>query len=184
MKNNGRILLVVDMQKDFVDGALGTAEAVAIVPAVCEKIRAARAAGDCVLATLDTHGEDYLSTREGRFLPVVHCVRDTAGWRLDAAVEAALDGAPRLEKPSFGSVELPETLRALCGIEGDGAGWTIEVIGLCTDICVVSNALLLKAAFPEADMLVDAACCAGVTPESHRAALTTMRFCQIGIENE
>ena len=183
MNDKGRILLVVDMQKDFIDGALGTAEAVAIVPAVCEKIRAARAAGDCVLATLDTHGEDYLHTREGRFLPVTHCVKDTAGWRLDPAVEEALDGAPTLEKPSFGSMELPGRLNELCGISGDGAGWTIEVIGLCTDICVVSNALILKAAFPEADMLVDAACCAGVTPESHRAALTTMGFCQLGVIN-
>lgn len=183
MINKGHILLVVDMQKDFIDGSLGTAEAVAIVPAACEKIRAAKAAGDCVLATLDTHGEDYLDTREGRFLPVVHCVRNTAGWQLNTAVRTALDGAPTLEKPSFGSPELPGRLTELCGISGDGSGWTIELIGLCTDICVVSNALLLKAAFPEADMLVDAACCAGVTPESHQAALTTMRFCQIQILN-
>lgn len=183
MQQNGRILLVVDMQKDFIDGALGTAEAVAIVPAVCAKIRAARAAGDCVLATLDTHSEAYPTTREGRFLPVVHCVKATPGWQLDPAVADALGGAPRLEKPSFGSPALPGTLTALCGISGDGAGWTIEVIGLCTDICVVSNALILKAAFPEADMLVDAACCAGVTPESHRAALTTMQFCQIQVIN-
>ncbi len=184
MNNSGRILVVVDMQKDFIDGALGTAEAVAIVPAVCAKIREARAAGDCVLATLDTHDEDYLQTREGRFLPVTHCVKDTPGWRLDAAVAEALDGAPTLEKPSFGSPALPETLTALCGVDGDGAGWTLELVGLCTDICVVSNALLLKAAFPEADMLVDAACCAGVTPESHRAALQTMRMCQISVMNE
>ncbi len=183
MNDNRHILLVIDMQKDFVDGALGTAEAVAIVPAVCERIRRARAAGECVLATLDTHGENYLETREGRLLPVAHCIRGTAGWQLDAAVAEALDGAPTLEKPSFGSPALPEALHALCGIGGDGAGWTIELIGLCTDICVVSNALLLKAAFPESEMLVDAACCAGVTPERHHAALTTMESCQIGILN-
>ena len=183
MKND-RILVVVDMQKDFIDGALGTAEAVAIVPAAAAKIREARRAGAAVLATLDTHGEDYLSTREGRFLPVPHCVRGSAGWQLDPAIREALDGAPTLEKPSFGSTELPGLVRRLSGAEGTGAGLQIELIGLCTDICVVSNALILKAAFPEAELSVDAACCAGVTPERHRAALETMRSCQIKVINE
>lgn len=176
-----RILIAVDLQKDFIDGALGTAEAVSIVPAAAEKIRAWRAEGLPIVATLDTHAGDYLETREGRFLPVVHCVRDSAGWRLDPAIAAALGDCPRLCKPSFGSMELPALVRELTGEEGDGRGLYVELIGLCTDICVVSNALILKAAFPEADLAVDAACCAGVTPEKHRAALETMASCQIRI---
>lgn len=176
-----RILIAVDLQKDFIDGSLGTAEAVAIVPAAAEKIRAFRAEGLPVVATLDTHGEDYLDTREGRFLPVVHCVRDTAGWLPDPRIAEALGDSPRLEKPGFGSMELPALVRELTGAEGDGAGLYIELIGLCTDICVVSNAMILKAAFPEADFAVDPACCAGVTPEKHRAALETMASCQIRI---
>jgi nicotinamidase-related amidase len=182
MKTN-RILIAVDLQRDFIDGALGTAEAVAIVPAAAEKIRACRAAGYPVIATLDTHGANYLATREGRFLPVAHCVRDKDGWQLHPEIAAALGDSMRLCKPSFGSMELPERVRALTGTEGEGAGLTIELIGLCTDICVVSNAMILKAAFPEAELTVDAACCAGVTPEKHRAALETMASCQIVITN-
>ncbi len=176
-----RILIAVDLQKDFIDGALGTGEAVSIVPAAAEKIRAWRTEGLPVVATLDTHAGDYLETREGRFLPVVHCVKDSAGWCLDPAIEAALGDCPRLCKPSFGSMELPALVGELTGAEGDGQGLYVELIGLCTDICVVSNALILKAAFPEADLTVDAACCAGVTPEKHRAALETMASCQIRI---
>ena len=176
-----RILIAVDLQKDFIDGALGTAEALAIVPAAAEKIRAWRAAGDPVIATLDTHGADYMETREGHFLPVVHCVRDTAGWRPDPRITEALGDSARLEKPSFGSLELPALVRELTGAEGDGAGLSIELIGLCTDIYVVSNAMILKAAFPEADMAVDPACCAGVTVGKHEAALETMASCQIRI---
>ena len=173
-----KLLIVVDMQKDFVDGALGTNEAQQIVPAVVEKIRTFD--GE-IIVTYDTHEQDYMTTREGRFLPVPHCIRDTQGWQLNAEVAAAL--AERayavVEKPTFGAVTLPEVVQQLAGEEE----FTVELIGLCTDICVVSNALLLKAAFPEADMTVDAACCAGVTPASHQAALTTMSFCQIVIEN-
>ncbi len=176
-----RILIAVDLQKDFIDGSLGTAEAVAIVPAAAEKIRAYRAAGSPVVATLDTHGEDYLDSREGRFLPVVHCVRGTQGWLPDPRIAEALGDSPRLEKPSFGSMELPALVRQLTGAEDGGRGLTIELIGLCTDICVVSNAMILKAAFPEADFAVDPACCAGVTPEKHSAALETMASCQICI---
>lgn len=178
-----QILIVIDMQKDFIDGALGTAEAVAIVPAAADKIRRARETGVPVLATLDAHGEDYLSTREGRFLPVVHCVKDSDGWQPDARIAEALGDSPRLTKPAFGSMELPVLVRGVTGAEGDGAGLSIELIGLCTDICVVSNALILKAAFPEADLTVDAACCAGVTVEKHLAALETMRSCQIRVTN-
>lgn len=176
-----RILIVVDMQKDFIDGALGTAEAVAITPAAAAKLRAWRAEGLPVIATLDTHGPDYLSTREGRFLPVEHCIKETPGWEMNGEIADALGDGVRLEKPSFGSMELPGLVRELTGAEGDGKGLSIELIGLCTDICVVSNAMILKAAFPEAEMCVDSACCAGVTPEKHRAALETMASCQITI---
>jgi nicotinamidase-related amidase len=169
-------LIVVDMQTDFVDGALGTAEAVAILPRVAEKIRAFD--GD-IFVTYDTHFENYLDTAEGRQLPVPHCMRDTAGWELHPAVAAALEGRAYtpVEKVTFGSVDLPHLIRQAAVDEP----FSIELIGLCTDICVVSNALLLKANFPEMDIAVDATCCAGVTPATHQAALDTMRCCQIRI---
>ena len=173
-----RILIVVDMQNDFVDGALGTPEAVAILPAVTEKIRAYRAKGGLVFATLDTHGENYLSTQEGSFLPVPHCIRGTAGWELAPAVRDTLPEDVRIvEKPAFGS---PELVRLVGETVGGGSA-EVELVGLCTDICVVSNALLLKAAYPELPVSVDPACCAGVTPASHDAALTTMKMCQVRI---
>ncbi len=169
-------LVVVDMQKDFVDGSLGTPEAVAIVPQVADTIR--RFEGE-IFVTLDTHSPDYLGTAEGRKLPVVHCVRGTPGWQLNAGVEEALSGKPYtlVEKPTFGSTALPDLIRESAG----GENFTLEVLGLCTDICVVSNALLLKACFPEAPISVPAACCAGVTPEKHKAALAVMESCQIDI---
>lgn len=173
-----RFLIVIDMQNDFIDGSLGTAEAVAIVPAAAARIREARAEGYAVFATLDTHGEDYLDTAEGKKLPVRHCIRGTAGWRLNPEIEAALGDAEAVEKPTFGSVRLPEMLREAAGEAGPRE---IEVIGLCTDICVVSNALILKAHFPEASVAVRRDCCAGVTPEKHAAALETMASCQIDI---
>ncbi len=173
-----KFLIVVDMQKDFVDGALGTKEAQAIVAAAAERIRECREAGYTVIATLDTHGEDYLSTREGLKLPVKHCVRGTGGWALDKTIAKELKGCAMVEKPSFGSVRLPEIIRAMTE-EGDRV--TVELIGLCTDICVASNALILKAFFPGADIGVRESCCAGVTPEKHRAALETMDSCQIDI---
>ncbi len=175
---DNRFLVVVDMQNDFIDGSLGTAEAQAIVPAAAERIRQCRAAGWDVIATLDTHEENYLDTAEGRKLPVRHCIRGTDGWRLNPEIEAALGDAARLEKPTFGSVRLPEAIRARAR---DGEPMEIEVIGLCTDICVVSNALLLKAHFPEAAIAVRRACCAGVTPARHDAGLETMASCQIDI---
>lgn len=170
-------LVVVDMQKDFVDGALGTKEAVAIVPDVAKKIE--NFEGE-IFATLDTHFENYMQTSEGRNLPVPHCIKGTEGWALDKAVAAALEhkGYTPVEKLTFGSVELPGMLKAAAG----GEDFTIELIGLCTDICVVSNALLLKASFPEVEIAVDAVCCAGVTPEKHEAALETMRSCQIEVK--
>ncbi len=170
-------LIVVDMQKDFVDGALGTEEAVAIVPDVVEKIR--RFDGE-IIATLDTHDADYLRSAEGKKLPVAHCIYHTEGWILNYEVAKALDKKEHilLEKPTFGSVKLPALIEELAGDEP----FSIELCGLCTDICVVSNALLLKAHFPEVPIAVDASCCAGVTPASHEAALTTMRMCQIDVE--
>lgn len=173
-----KFLIVVDMQKDFIDGALGTAEAQAIVEPAAERIRACREAGYQVIATLDTHGENYMETAEGKKLPVPHCIRGTEGWQLNPVIREAAGNGTLLEKPTFGSVKLPALLREKTE-ETDRI--RIELIGLCTDICVVSNALLLKAWFPEAEIAVNAKCCAGVTPEKHQAALETMRSCQIDI---
>lgn len=169
------ILIVVDMQKDFVAGALGTKEAVAIVPNVIRKIEDFRGK---IYVTLDTHGENYMSTAEGKKLPVPHCIKYSDGWKLDARVNAALEKKTHtvVEKPTFGSIALPALLR-----ENHGEDLSIELVGLCTDICVISNALLLKAHFPECEIRVDSTCCAGVTPESHEAALTAMRMCQIEV---
>ena len=171
-----RFLVVVDMQKDFVDGALGSGDAVAIVPSVVEKIKSFD--GE-IFVTLDTHFDNYPETAEGRKLPVLHCIKGTDGWQLDKNVASAL--AEReytaVEKPTFGSLELPRLIEA----SADGDDFSIEIIGLCTDICVVSNALVLKANFPEIPISVDSACCAGVTPQAHEAALATMRSCQIDV---
>ena len=178
------LLIVVDMQRDFISGPLGSEQARAIVPAVCARIRQASAEGTQVIFTLDTHGEDYLSTREGRLLPVPHCISGTVGWTLEPAVASECTrGMSTIEKPTFGSTELAHHAAQLAAMRGapDGKGMTIELCGVCTDVCVVSNAMLLKAALPEADILVQAALCAGVTPEKHEAALTTMRSCQIQV---
>ena len=171
-----QILVVVDMQKDFIDGALGSAEACAMVPAAVKKIEEFEGK---IFATFDTHFENYMDTAEGRKLPVPHCIKDTEGWKLNAGIAAALEGKDwtAVEKNTFGSIDLPDLIKEYVGDED----LEIELIGLCTDICVVSNALLLKANFPEVPMSVDAACCAGVTPEKHEAALETMRSCQIDI---
>ena len=170
-----KILLVIDMQNDFINGALGTPEAEAIVGRVAEEIR--KYPTENAIATRDTHTEDYLNTQEGRKLPVVHCVRGTPGWKLHPEIAAALKGAAIIDKPTFGSKELAEKLSLLS--EQDDLEVTLA--GLCTDICVVSNALLIKAFLPETPVRVIADCCAGVTPESHQAALDTMRMCQIEI---
>ena len=174
-----QFLVVVDMQNDFVTDALGTPEAQAIVGNAAAKIRAFP--GE-IFVTLDTHGPDYLRTAEGRKLPVEHCLRGTKGWELAPAIAEALRGksAVTVEKPTFGSTALPGVLESAAG----GDDFSVTLIGLCTDICVVSNALLLKAAFPEKAIAVDASCCAGVTPQLHRAALDTMRSCQIDVEND
>lgn len=172
-----RILIVVDMQNDFIDGALGTPEAAAIVPKVAEKIRAFQGR---VFFTRDTHGADYLDTQEGRKLPVPHCVRGSSGWEIAPAL-AALGKETPVDKVTFGSVELGERLRAA---DREVPIESVTLVGLCTDICVISNALLVKAFLPEAEIVVDAACCAGVTPQSHRTALEAMKACQITIEND
>ena len=173
-----KILVAVDLQNDFIDGALGTKEAEAIVPAAAARIREWREDGAEIFATLDTHEENYAETQEGRRLPVAHCIRGTEGWQLNPVIREALGDCILVEKPTFGSIRLPELIREKIG---DGKGAIIELIGLCTDICVVSNALLLKAAFPEATIRVSSGCCAGVTPEKHKAALETMASCQIDI---
>ena len=170
-----KLLIVIDMQNDFIDAALGTKEAVSIVEAVKEKIRSYPAAD--VIATMDTHGENYMDTQEGKYLPVPHCIRGTEGWKIRPDVEELLTGAKIYEKPTFGSMKMAEDLKALSGKEEI----ELELIGLCTDICVVSNALLLKAQMPEVKISVDASCCAGVTPVKHEAALETMRSCQIQV---
>ena len=166
------------MQKDFVDGALGSQQAQAIVPNAVEKIKSFD--GD-IFVTFDTHFVNYLETAEGKKLPVVHCVKGTDGWELDGAIAAALADKDytSVEKLTFGSVALPQLIKERSGSEEI----SIELIGLCTDICVVSNALILKATFPESAIAVDAACCAGVTPQLHDSALQTMRSCQIDILN-
>ena len=170
-----KILIVVDMQNDFIDGALGTKEAEQNVEPVMHKIKEYNTAN--IYATRDTHGTDYLSTQEGKNLPVEHCMKGTKGWEIRAEIEELLDGAVIVDKPSFGSLELAELLYE----ENKKEELEIELIGLCTDICVVSNAILLKAKMPEVKISVDASCCAGVTPESHAAALETMKMCQINI---
>ncbi len=171
------ILIVVDMQNDFIDGSLGTKEAVAIVPRVAEKIRGFSGP---VLFTRDTHQANYLNTQEGRNLPVVHCVEGTQGWQLRDEIAALCTSAP-VDKPTFGSTRLGEILRELDRQEPIAS---VTLIGLCTDICVISNALLVKAFLPEVPITVDAACCAGVTPASHKNALEAMKLCQIRIVNE
>ena len=171
-------LVVVDMQKDFVNGSLGTAEAEAMVPRAAEKIR--NFEGE-IFVTYDTHFTDYMDSAEGKKLPVPHCIKGTAGWELDEQITDALEGksVTQVKKYTFGSDELPDLIFGK-SVDDD---FSIELIGLCTDICVVSNALILKASFPEMPISVDASCCAGVTPALHEAALQVMKSCQIDILN-
>lgn len=168
------ILLVIDMQNDFIDGALGTKEAVAIVPKVRERIENFKGT---VLFTRDTHDPHYLDTQEGKNLPVPHCIKGTDGWQIRPELDA-LRKTESVDKPTFGSADLGKKLQQ---IDLDKKIGSITVIGLCTDICVISNALLAKAFLPEVPIIVDASCCAGVTPESHETALKAMEVCQIKV---
>lgn len=175
-----KYLIVVDMQKDFISGSLGTEEAKAILPRVIDKVGHYNGQ---IIFTKDTHTKDYLKTQEGRNLPVKHCILGEDGWMLaDELEKAAKSGGFQIyEKPAFGSVALAEALKT----ENEKAPIEeIELCGLCTDICVISNALLLKAFLPEVPVCVDASCCAGVTPESHKNALEAMKMCQILIKEE
>ena len=173
MKN---ILIVVDIQNDFVDGALGSEEAVAIIDSVCKKIEAFQ--GD-IYVTLDTHGEDYMNTQEGKKLPVPHCIKGTDGWQLNSRVKIALDrkNYTVIEKPTFGSKILAE----LIAEKYKNEALSVELIGICTDICVISNALTIRAHNTECEITVDSSCCAGVSPEAHNAALEVMKSCLINV---
>lgn len=170
-----KILLVIDMQNDFIDGSLGTNEAVKIVNNVINKIK--KYPSENVFATKDTHEENYLATREGMHLPVEHCIRGTDGWDINSEIKKLITASNIFEKGTFGSVKLVEKIREIAATEDI----SIEIIGLCTDICVVSNALLIKAYLPEIDITVDSSCCAGVTPTKHESSLETMRSCQINV---
>lgn len=177
-KYSMRILVVVDMQNDFIDGSLGSPQARAIVPNVARKISGFDGQICC---TMDTHYKNYLSTQEGKNLPVEHCIVTTHGWRLDEEIKANLgDGATFFYKDSFGSKDLMEWIGAR---DPDETVEELVFVGLCTDICVISNAIMAKSLFPEIKITVDASCCAGVTPESHENALRAMQMCQINIEN-
>ena len=196
MKSYTNILIIVDMQNDFITGSLGTPEAASILPNVVERIEKSR--NELILLTQDSHETNYLETQEGKLLPVEHCIQGTWGWHLEDGVKAAwqrkmeesclaecLDSLKienyKYEKNTFGGIELVEGLKK---ISEDGHLSSITLAGLCTDVCVISNALLIKAFFPETLILVDASCCAGVTPESHQTALEAMKMCQIVILNQ
>ena len=184
---NMRTLIVIDMQNDFITGSLGTKEAEAIVPKVVKKIKEAEA----ICFTADSHEEDYLETQEGKMLPIKHCIKGTDGWKLHPDIEKAVvakresGSIPReFLKNTFGSLDLANDMKYWYDkiASGTGKEFEVELVGLCTDICVASNALLLKATVPEMKIYVDSACCAGTTPEKHEAALKTMESCQIIIE--
>ena len=169
-----KLLVVIDMQNDFITGQLGSEEARAIVPNVVEKVKTAIAEGRDVIFTQDTHDDNYLNTQEGKRLPLKHCVKGTEGWKLIPELEPFAEGRLIVEKPSFGSIQLAH-------IVGKGGYSEIELVGVCTDICVISNAMVLKAAVPEVPISVDEQCCAGVSVASHEDALDAMRMCQIDV---
>lgn len=167
-----KVLVVIDMQNDFIDGALGTKEAQAMLLRLVEKLEREEA---LLVFTQDTHGADYLETQEGKNLPVPHCIKPEKGWEIAPSLQPFVKKAAAvIEKPAFGSLELPKAVAKLQPDE-------VELVGLCTDICVISNAMILKAAFPELPVAVDASCCAGVTPASHDNALQAMKMCQVDI---
>jgi nicotinamidase-related amidase len=169
-----KLLLVVDTQNDFITGSLGTKEAQAVIPNVLEKLKEYNSPDAFVLFSLDTHGDDYLTTQEGRNLPTPHCIKHSRGWERPPEIAEAAPSGVVFEKNSFGSTAMAEYIKQQSPDE-------IEVIGLVTDICVISNVLILKALMPETPITVDASCCAGTTPEAHRAALAVMRSCQADV---
>ena len=166
-------LIVVDMQNDFIDGSLGTKEAQAIVPNVANKIKEYKDAGKQVIFTRDTHPEDYLNTYEGKHLPVVHCVKNTCGWQVSDKLDFDIEKDILIDKTTFGWLHW-----------NDFKFDSVEICGLCSDICVISNALIIRANYPEIDITVDVSCCAGVTPERHKAAMEVMKSCQINVIGE
>lgn len=180
-----KVLVVIDMQNDFIDGSLGTKEAQGIVPNVKNKVKNAVKNGDLIVYTRDTHyDDDYLDSKEGKKLPVKHCIFKTDGWRIpdELLPPFTYENAVIYDKPTFGYSKLPSKIRTLIGYANSKVT-EIEVVGLCTDICVVSNVMLLKSEFyNDIDISVDASCCAGVTPETHEAALKTMEMCQINVK--
>ena len=187
-----KVLVIVDMQKDFIDGSLGTPEAQAIVPNIVNKMKEHKNTDTVVLFTKDTHNKDYLTTPEGEKLPVEHCIEGTEGWAIDKAIHNEFKSGGyatysagdiingRITKPTFGSYDL---IDALCDIDAktEEGLFEIEFCGLVTNICLVSNVLMTKAAFPNVPIVVDSSCCAGTTTEAHNAALLVMESCQINI---
>ena len=178
-----KILVVIDCQNDFITGSLRNPKAIKAVPKIVNKIREFN--GDAIIYTMDTHGEDYMETREGKNLPFIHCVKGTDGWKIQSEVNSEIISAKlrgikvfEIQKPTFGALNLPDDIKSVVGNEE----FEIEFVGFCTDICVISNVLITKAAFYEkATVIVDSTCCAGVTPEKHESALETMRSCQIEV---
>lgn len=168
-----KVIVVIDMQNDFIDGALGTKEAQAMLPHLVAKLEREKDA--LLIFTQDTHSKNYMETQEGRNLPVLHCIKPEKGWEIAPSLQPFVKKAAAvIEKPAFGSLELPKAVAKLQPDE-------VELVGLCTDICVISNAMILKTAFPELPVAVDASCCAGVTPTSHDNALQAMKMCQVDI---
>lgn len=168
-----KVIVVIDMQNDFIDGALGTKEAQAMLPHLVAKLEREKDA--LLIFTQDTHSKNYMETQEGRNLPVLHCIKPEKGWEIAPSLQPFVKKAAAvIEKPAFGSLELPKAVAKLRPDE-------VELVGLCTDICVISNAMILKTAFPELPVAVDASCCAGVTPASHDNALQAMKMCQVDI---
>jgi nicotinamidase-related amidase len=170
-----KLLLVIDMQNDFIDGSLGTNEAPLIIAAIQNKIAQYKQNNFPIIFTRDTHDKNYLQTQEGKNLPVEHCIKDTIGWQIASQLDTA--GSFIFDKPSFGSIELSQYIKT-----NYASAEEIEIAGLCTDICVISNAIILKAELPELIITVDSSCCAGATPQSHKNALDAMSMCQIKIK--
>ena len=175
-----KVLIVVDMQHDFIDGSLGTEEAKKILPNVEKKIAQYRSCGEGIIFTRDTHEENYLETQEGKNLPVKHCIKGSKGHAIHSSLTVS-ESDIVVDKITFGSLDL---IDVITNLQKNNQIEEIELIGLCTDICVISNAMLIKAFLPEVKITVDASCCAGVTPESHNNALQSMKACQINIIND